>query len=62
MKAVSYVVSHDYVAINFTTVAIMKIVAKNPKEAMKPTPESTASLRLLCTFFSNSFTFTPPIS
>jgi hypothetical protein len=42
------------------TVAMINKVAKKPKETMNPTPESTASLRLLCTFFSNSFTTTPP--
>lgn len=33
--------------INLITVANTKIVAKNPNETINPTPESTASLRLL---------------
>jgi hypothetical protein len=33
--------------INLITVANTKIVAKKPKETTNPTPESTASLRLL---------------
>ena len=33
--------------INLITVANTKIVAKKPNETIKPTPESTASLRLL---------------
>jgi hypothetical protein len=33
--------------INLITVAMMKIVAKKPNDTTNPTPESTASLRLL---------------
>ncbi len=44
------------------TVAIIKMTAKNKKETPNPTPESTASFRLDCTFFSNSLMTTPPIS
>lgn len=44
------------------TVAIMNMMAKNAKETPKPTPESIASLRFDCTFFSNWFTTTPPIT
>lgn len=51
---------HHYAPTSLMTVAMINKVAKNPKETMNPTPESTASLRLLCTFFSNSFTTTPP--
>jgi hypothetical protein len=45
----------QYVAANYCvyepnsliTVAIMNNVAKNPKDAIKPTPESIASFRLV---------------
>ncbi len=51
-----------YRATNSTIVAMINRVAKKPNETAKPTPESVASLRLLCTFFSNVFTLTPPNS
>jgi hypothetical protein len=35
-----------YAPKNFTSVAIMNIVAKKPNDTMKPTAESTASLRV----------------
>ena len=37
------------------TVAIMNMVAKKPKDTIKPTPESIRSLRLDWTSFSNVF-------
>jgi hypothetical protein len=43
------------------TVAMVKIAAKKTKDTTKPIPESTTSLRLVWTFFSNSFIATPPI-
>lgn len=44
------------------TVPNTKIAAKKTKETTKPTPESIASFRFDCTFFSNSFTSIPPVS
>lgn len=52
----------SYSPTNLMTVAMMNITAKSANETPKPTPESIASLRFDCTFFSNWFTTTPPIS
>lgn len=56
----SVIVNVNYEPINLMTVARINKVAKKPNETMKPTPESTASLRFVCTLFSNSFILTPP--
>lgn len=52
----------NYWPITLTVTPIAKIKIKKINEKAKPFMESTTSLFLDCTFFSNSFTFTPPIS